>query len=457
MTQQNIPKGFVSPHKLAGSDTSASILIGFSGGADSSALLYMLSEYTKSAGCKLYAAHINHGIRGAEADRDEEFCKKTAEKLGIRFFVLHADVPSIAKESGESVETAARRVRYGFFEKLMKEHSIPILATAHNANDNLETTVFNLARGTGLDGLCGIPRARDVNGGMLVRPILDMSRAEILDFCAKNCISYVTDSTNTDTDYSRNKIRADIIPSLISINGSAVSNATRASENLRADSQYLWQLTDDFLKKNLKDKKIELDALKSAPQPIFNRAIMRIYSDMTDGASLDADHIESVRRLVSKATAHSYIDLPHAVEAAIENGLVFRKKTDKVRCEPYEFELNQENTTISQTNCEIVIGNSQKKINIYKTSILLYIDSVKIKGVLKARDRRAGDRILENGMHKSVKKLMCEKKIPQELRPRIPMICDDTGIVAIPFIGVRDGYAPKDGCDTAISIKFDPK
>lgn len=454
MTLQNIPKGFVSPHKLADMDTSASILIGFSGGADSSALLCMLNAYAKESGSKLYAAHINHGIRGAEADRDEDFCRKTAEKYGIPIFVLRADVPAIAKESGESVETAARRVRYDFFDELMREHGIQILATAHNANDNLETVIFNLARGTGLDGLCGIPKTRDVNSGKLVRPILDMSRSEILDFCKKNDLSYVTDSTNADTDYTRNKIRADIIPSLLSINGAAVTSATRASENLRADSQYLWQLTDSFIKENLKNEKIPLDALKSAPRPIFNRAIMRIYSDMTNGASLDADHVESVWKLVSKAVTHSYIDLPHAIEAAIENGLVFRKKTDTVKYEPYEFELNRENTMISQTNCEIVIGNSQKKINIYKTSILLYIDSVKIKGVLKARDRRAGDRILENGMHKSVKKLMCDRKIPLELRSRIPVIYDDEGIVAIPFLAVRDGMKTNENKENALPLQF---
>ena len=454
MTLQNIPKGFVSPHKLAGTDTSASILIGFSGGADSSALLCMLNAYSKKNGCKLYAAHINHGIRGAEADRDEFFCRKAAETYGIPIFVLRADVPAIAKESGESVETAARRVRYVFFEELMREHGIQILATAHNANDNLETVIFNLARGTGLDGLCGIPKSRDVNGGKLVRPILDMSRAEILDFCEQNNISYVTDSTNTDTDYTRNKIRADIIPSLLSINEAAVRSATRASENLRADSQYLWQLTDSFIRDHLKNGEISLDAFKDLPRPIFNRAIMRIYSDITNGASLDADHIESVWTLVSKAVVHSYIDLPHAIEAAIEDGLVFREKTSKIKYEPYEFELNRENTIISQTNCEIVIGNSQKKINIYKTSILLYIDSVKIKGVLKVRDRRAGDRILENGMHKSIKKLMCDRKISLELRSRIPVIYDDDGIVAVPFLSVRDGMITNENTKTALPLQF---
>ena len=454
MTLQNIPKRFVSPHKLAGTDTTASILIGFSGGADSSALLCMLNAYSKEKGCKLYAAHINHGIRGAEADRAEDFCRKVAEGYGIPIFVLRADVPAIAKESGESIETAARRVRYDFFDELMNKHGIQILATAHNANDNLETVIFNLARGTGLDGLCGIPKTRDVNSGKLVRPILDMSRSEILGFCKENDISYVTDSTNADTDYTRNKIRADIIPSLLSINGGAVTSATRASENLRADSQYLWQLTDSFLKEHLKNEKIQLGVLKETPRPIFNRAIMRIYSDITNGASLDADHIESVWKLVSKAVAHSYIDLPHAIEAAIEDGLVFRKKADTVKYEPYEFELNRGNTIISQTNCEIVIGNSQKKINIYKTSILLYIDSVKIKGVLKVRDRRAGDRILENGMHKSVKKLMCDRKIPLELRSRIPVIYDDDGIVAIPFLSVRDGMKANENAENALPLQF---
>ena len=138
-----IPQKFVSPSYLSGLPDDTPVLVGFSGGADSSALLRMLCEYREMTGAPIYAAHINHGIRGAEADRDQAFCQQVADSLGVRLFVLNADVPLIANERKMSIETAAREVRYEFFEKIMAENSIPLLATAHNANDNFETMLFN--------------------------------------------------------------------------------------------------------------------------------------------------------------------------------------------------------------------------------------------------------------------------------------------------------------------------
>ena len=124
----------------------------------------MLAEHAKQVGSRIYAAHLNHGIRGEEADRDEQFCIEVAKDYGIRIFVHKADVPWLAKESGKSIELCARDVRYEFFSKVMRENSIPLLATAHNANDNLETVLFNLARGSGIAGLSGIPPKRECEG-----------------------------------------------------------------------------------------------------------------------------------------------------------------------------------------------------------------------------------------------------------------------------------------------------
>ena len=177
-----LPSGFRSPALLSGMSEDTPILVGLSGGADSSALLHMLSVYRKQSGAKIYAAHVNHGIRGAEADRDEEFCKEYAGSLGVEIFVLRADVPALAKERGESVETAARGLRYSYFEQIMRENNIPILATAHNANDNLETVIFNIARGSGLSGVCGIPECRRTNHGIVIRPILSMEKREIIEY-----------------------------------------------------------------------------------------------------------------------------------------------------------------------------------------------------------------------------------------------------------------------------------
>ena len=269
-----LPKEFKAPHLLSKLKPDTPILIGLSGGADSSALLLMLKIYSEQSGAKIYAAHLNHGIRGAEADRDEQFCEKLARSLDIEFFSIKLNIPKIARESGESIESAARRERYDFFNRIMLERSIPILATAHNADDNLETVIFNLTRGSGLSGLCGIPDSRPTENGIVIRPILSMEKKDIVEFCKKNNINYVTDSTNADNDYTRNKIRNQIIPLLKEINSGVIKNTSRATESLKEDSLCLHSLTSQFIDEHVRDHSIDLEVLDTFPSSIINRALI---------------------------------------------------------------------------------------------------------------------------------------------------------------------------------------
>ena len=454
-----LPSAFTPPHVLSGLDKSESILVGFSGGADSTALLHMLSEYAKDSGAKIYAAHVNHGIRGEEADRDESFCQSFAKNLGVEFFSLKIDIPRIAKDTSESVETAARKARYEYFDRIMQENNIKLLATAHNADDNLETVIFNIARGTGLSGICGIPSIRPCKNGIVIRPILGMEKSEIVAYCRDHGLDFVTDSTNTDTDYTRNRIRAEIIPVMRQINSNAVKNAARMSELLREDSGCLDTMAEQFIKESCEACSIEIGAMRSCPAPIVNRAIMSIYGRISGERALEQVHVNALRELAQNAVAHSVTSLPGNIEGVIEGGrLCFRQKNTSVAQSPeYEIELVDGKNFISHTNSEIFIGTSHCFENIYKKSILMSIDSAKIKGRLVARQRRSGDKIRMGGMSKSVKKLMCDKKIPLELRSQIPIICDGDGILAIPFVGIRDGAKYKgESLDSPLvtNIKF---
>ena len=451
----NLPRGFSAPHILSGLDEDSAILVGFSGGADSSALLHMLWEYGKQSGAKIYAAHINHGIRGSEADRDEFFCRQACEKLGVEFFSLRADVPAIARDTKESVETAARNLRYSFFDSIMNEHNIKILATAHNANDNLETLLFNLARGSSLSGMCGIPPVRPCSAGIVVRPILEMTKDEIFEYCETNKIDFVTDSTNTDTDYTRNKIRSEIIPILTKINGGAIKNASRLSRSLRADSVCLDSMRDNFTESFFDGYFIEAERLNSSDEALVNRAIVSVYKDISEGGVLEYTHIDAIKELSKKGIPHSTVTLPKGIEAVIEDRrLGFRKIQEKTTIEPYNKTLNDGKNYISQTNCEIVMSCSQNPKNIYKKSILTTIDFDKICGSLYTRSRLPEDKIFLGGMHKSVKKLMCEKKIPIDLRPRIPIICDNEGIIAIPCVAIRDGARVSKETNRSVSLQI---
>ena len=169
-----------------------SVLIGLSGGADSVALTHLLYQLGKKYGFSMFAAHINHCLRGDDAVRDERFSADFAKSLGIRFFSHKADVRAIAEKEKISEETAGRNVRYSFFEKVMSENGIECCATAHHRNDNAETIFMNFVRGSGVNGLCGIP----VRRGAFIRPLLCLSRTEIESYCRENGLSFVTDGTN---------------------------------------------------------------------------------------------------------------------------------------------------------------------------------------------------------------------------------------------------------------------
>ena len=455
MQKQNIiPRSFKAPELLSGLDASEPILVALSGGADSSALLFMLAHYAKESNAKIYAAHLNHGIRGEEADRDEQFCKELASSLCVEFFSKKINVPAIAKQSGESIETAARRERYDFFDNIMRENQIKILATAHNADDNLETVLFNIARGTGLGGLCGIPNSRPTKYGVVIRPILTMEKSEIISFCKNNGISFVTDSTNASIDYTRNKIRNQIIPVLKEINSGATKNASRMTETLKEDSLCLQSMADWFVEELGRDNSIELEKLCGSPASISNRALIVIYDKLSGGKTLEATHIKAIKELAKKGTPHSAVSLPDGIEAVVENGkLYFTQKNEKKAFEgDFEIILKNGENVISESCVDIFINSEQYSKNIYKKSILLSIASDKINGTLIARNRKAGDKILSGGMHKSIKKLMNEKKIDLSLRSRIPIICDDSGVIAVPFVAIRDGVGSTNTRNTDIAI-----
>ena len=452
-------KKFIPPHTLTGEPADASLLVAYSGGADSGALLHMVLEYAKEHGAKVYAAHVNHGIRGAEADRDEEFCRATAEKYGVEIFTLRADVPKIAAETQKSIETAARDVRYAFFSDVMKKHAIKTLCVAHNADDNLETIIFNIARGSALGGVCGIPLTRDIDGGTIVRPMLSISKEDILLYCSENNIKYVTDSTNTDTDYTRNRIRARIIPELKAIAPGAENAAARLSASLRADALCLDSMADWFLSETRDGYFIETEKLCGSPSAIVTRALMTMYSEISGGASLEYDHVQALMTLAEKAVPHSSLDLPCGVRAVIENDSLGFTKAQKppknYDLTPFSHALSMGENRIEEIGALITLENEQKNINVYKMSMNLAIDFDKILGSLVARERRAGDKIRMNGMSRSIKKLMCDKKIPLELRPRIPVLCVGDEVVAVPFIGVSDALKPNASTKNQVFIKLD--
>lgn len=305
------------PHALSGMPSDTPILLGLSGGADSVTLLELLLEYCREHGAPLYTAHVNHMIRGEDAVRDRDFCVALAERRGIPCFTLDADVPAIAAESGRGLEEAARMVRYDFFESLMTEHRIPLLATAHNADDALETLIFNLVRGCGLSGLASIPPVRPIGEGLLIRPLLSVSKEQVLEYCRVNSLDFVTDSTNSDDAYSRNHIRHNVIPQLKRLNPAVLKTTARLSESARMDDDLIGSLADQYMSQH---DPYELRSLRALHPALLRRVLVRMYSEASGGYTPEAVHLADMVRLIQRGVGNSSLSLPRLVRMQLRSG-----------------------------------------------------------------------------------------------------------------------------------------
>lgn len=256
-------------------EAAKTVVCGLSGGADSVSLLLAVNALSGEFGFSAAACHLNHGLRGEDSDNDERFCAELCGKLGIPLYKRRESVRDYS-EKHESLEETARKVRYDFFgDSLAFFGENSVLATAHNANDNAETVLLNLIRGTGLRGLCGIPPER----GRIIRPLLDIPRTEIESFLAENAQDYVTDKTNFSAEYTRNKVRAKILPEILEINPAFLSAVSRMTKNLRADEVYLDKSAEKILEKSKSGRGYSAEIIDACCEPIKSRAVKKILSD----------------------------------------------------------------------------------------------------------------------------------------------------------------------------------
>ena len=455
-----LPNLFKDPHALANVSQNEPILLALSGGADSVSLLYLLCELRKKRPFPLYAAHVNHGIRGEEygneALRDEDFCRKLCDRLEVELFVKKIDVPAMSSESGQSLETAAREARYGFFAEIMAEHSIKILATAHNADDNFETQIFNLCRGCGISGIGGIPEVRSFEGalnGIIVRPILSATKGEILSFCEENSCAFVTDSTNALDDCVRNKLRLNIIPQLKDIFGSPERASARLSLAAREDEDFISSVAKGFLIGQ--DDGINLKELNQLHTAVAKRALMLGFEDCS-GIKLEQVHVESLLTFAKSGKSGS-ISLPQELCGVFEDGKLYfrRENREKNAFLQYETPLFDGLNQIDGTNFAVLVSDgeasSDQDIAGYKLYASAYLNAE--KSSLSARNRREGDRILDGGMHKKLKKLMCDKKVPPSDRGSLPLILSGEELIFVPLCAVSDSArANKKQFEIRISI-----
>lgn len=426
------------------------ILVAFSGGADSVALLMLLHNIREKLGIEIAAAHLNHGIRGAEADRDEAFCTELCQKNGITFVAGRVNVPSECKKTGEGLEECARRLRYAFLEETAKTLSCNRIATAHHADDNIETVLLHMIRGCGLKGLSGIPAKR----GNIVRPLLSFRKKELTDALESIAQEFVYDSTNSEDDASRNLLRHTVLPQIYRLNSGADAVFMRMCKALSEDNEYL----------EAEAAKIPIDTdrktLSVLPQAVLSRYIKRKYGMLSGKGMLDSDAVSAISDAVRNERGSVRYTVAGNVTARISSlGVEFIKASDKDDA-PILTELAEGENIMSQKGNKILITCDKKVAddwqNIYKLSTRVSVNSDKIyengKLSLTARPIGTGESYRFGNQNKNVRRQLINKKIPSETRITLPCICLNGEVIWVPYLSVADEVKSSDKQKTAYMI-----
>lgn len=416
-----------------------SVAVGVSGGADSMCLLHVLSSLKDKYGIIIKAVHVNHNLRGGEALRDERLVREYCSENGIELDVYSVDVASLSDELGMGTEECGRKVRYECFEK----SECDAVAVAHSLSDSIETTVYNLLRGTGTKGLCGIPVKREPN---IIRPLICCTREEIEDYCAKKSIPYVNDSTNLTDDYTRNYIRHNVIPSFPQINSSFEKNILRTSDILREENDFIEKSAIELIDNAKRNGGYDTAVLNSVHPAVRKRAILFLLCEKMKKQPL-YKHTVLVNSVVEKDGGK--VEIFSGLYAMVDNGVLSFSTADKTG-EPWQTFFEN--------------GKAESPYGVYSlfcvetdNGLSDAFDSEKIQGDLVLSSRRDGDRFTfrKRKVSKSLKKLFNEMKIPSSERDKIAVLRDDENIIWIEGIGINSPYIPDNTANKILIIKKD--
>ena len=402
------------------------VLCGLSGGADSVSLVLCLQEL----GYDICACHLHHGLRGAQADGDADFCRRLCEAHGIAFRLGHCDAAAEAGRQKISVETAARQLRYDFFTRCAEELGAQRIATAHTVDDNLETMLFHLIRGTGSAGLAGIPPVRD----NIIRPLIAVERRQVEGFLKERGQDWCTDATNLDDSCTRNRLRHHVIPALREIEPAAARHALETANLLRQDNACLDSMAA------VQDTQLEAESLLRLPEALQGRQIRQLMAQAgIPMGEISAKHIHGVCALARKKQGS--VSLPGG--RAVRQGKVLRiEKTaasvSEIRLEP-EKPMGFGAYTVQVT----------RKISDIHSSFKLYpisCDTIRLSD-LSVRTWQRDDRMTLPGARgaRSLKRLYAERGITPDVRDTLPILCCQGKIVAAAGIGTEQAFCGNAG------------
>ena len=450
------------------------VVVGVSGGADSICLLCVLKRISEYISDKnedsfdLLAVHLNHNIRGEEAERDEKFVVDFCETNGIPIIVESRDVQGFANENGLSVEEAGRILRYEAFRKAadkFNDGDYVKIAVAHNENDNVETVLFNIVRGSGLKGLSGIPVKRD----NIIRPLLCMRREEIETYLNDEKIDYVIDSTNLEVDYTRNKIRHKILPYLESnINQNVYSAIDNLSQHAMQADLYIENQVEKAYKKYVVGDTVKSE-IKDEDYCIVSGVVRKCYANKS-GALKDvtSTHISNIVRLFDSEVSRE-IELPYSIVAKrTYDGISFAEKKEEMESDSpkenvsFRVEKSEDEQIINGDGWKVRI-NSANKVEIDENIIknkenkyTKYLDYDKINNDLFIRSRQNGDYLIVNseGGRKKIKDYLSDMKIPRENRDEILMLADNSKVLWVIGYRISEDLKVTDETSRVLKVEF---
>lgn len=419
-----------------------SVLLGASGGIDSTVLLFVLLEIAQQIPFKLGIAHINHALRGEESERDEDFVKELARRFSLPFYAKKADVKGFASDSGLSLQHAGRELRYAFFNDIAKTYHYNKIAIAHTLDDQVETFLLRIIKGTGIRGLSSIPIRR----GPIIRPFLTTYRSEIEEYSRKNKVPFVADSSNEKTIYERNFIRREVIPVMERLNPALKKKIFSLLQDMTAINRIFDRRSQAFLTQKGQNRDREssfnIDALTKMDVETRFRVLSDTLSSIEPRFIPLRQHILSIEKIMRAKKPNLTVILPHDLKVKkIYTNLVFTQRPLRLPATDQIPVMIGKNTLESfRISLDIRVQKNTSSTRLRGHNVAL-LDREKV-GNISVRTFRAGDRFVPLGMDSPVKlkDFFISRKIPKEERRLIPLLISDNDIIWVVGHRIDDRY-----------------
>jgi tRNA(Ile)-lysidine synthase len=448
------------------------VLVAVSGGADSVALTHLLQTLAPLFSFRLAIAHLNHCLRDKESDRDAEFVLRLAQKLNLPVYLEKKDVHQYKRHHKLSLEEAARRARYSFFNQVAKENGFNKIALGHHYDDNAELVLMFLLRGSGPLGLSGIPAARD---DKIVRPLINVRRSEIIDYLTEKKLEYVSDTSNTDLNHQRNKLRHDLIPNILTSYNPRISEAlNRLAAVMRSEDEWLDKLVEPIFLQHLIHKedlgiRLSLEGFEGLPRAaqrrMIRRAILMVKGDLR---RITYTHVAAVIRMANKGPTTGILDMPDRIMIQRNHRVLsISKAQDDLQskgndlsnriCPSYEYVLDAPGLVRIQETGDTIrlveIGIDEIPDFRQTGQQLAFFDINKVRFPLIVRNFRPGDRFSPLGMTgtQKLKKFFINNKISRELRAKCPLVLSNHRIIWV--VGHRIDNSVKVSTETRTVLR----